>query len=84
MELLMRFVLLLALTLGGCFNIDEPPCAYACGPGGACPDDYTCGSDNYCHLHGTGVCQFSDASVVPDLAVPEGMDLSVPDLTTSD
>ena len=73
----MRVLVFLAL-LAGCFNIDEPPCAYSCGPNGECPDDYSCGSDNYCHLHGTGICTYSDASM-PELE-DGSMDLGSSDL----
>jgi hypothetical protein len=85
-HLVKAFALSLTLAAAGCFNPDEPPCAYACGPNGECPDDYTCGNDNYCHLHGTGICSFSDASLVPpDLSVPENqVDASQPDLSDVD
>ena len=80
----MRVLVLLTL-LAGCFNIDEPPCAYSCGSNGECPDDYSCGSDNYCHLHGTGLCSYSDLALAPDLTVPENMtDSGVPDLAATD
>jgi hypothetical protein len=67
MVVLMRALwlsLALASTLlSGCFEPSEPPCSYSCGPNGECPDDYSCAADNYCHLHGTGICFFSDAAV---------------------
>lgn len=55
--------------LGGCYQVDEPVCAYACGAssGGAssCPRSYECRADNYCHKVGsTAACEYSDASVV--------------------
>ncbi len=79
----MRALLLSIVLAAGCFNVEEPPCSYACGPNGECPDDYSCGTDNYCHLHGTGVCFFSDAALPGDLSVPENMaDSGMPDLTT--
>jgi hypothetical protein len=44
-----------ALLLGlGCYDTPKPPCAFICGPGGACPVDYTCQSDNVCHLVQSG------------------------------
>jgi hypothetical protein len=63
MVLLMRLVLVaFALSLAGCFNIEDRVCAYACGPNKACPDDYQCMPDGYCHLHGNrDPCGYSDA-----------------------
>jgi hypothetical protein len=92
MELLMRrlkqraTVLLGALALSasilspGCFSVDEPICAYKCGTGNICPDDYTCMDDGYCHKNGTtGSCGYSDAAMAPpDLSVG---DMSEVDLT---
>ncbi len=38
----------------GCYSVPQPECGFVCGPGGACPDDYTCNSaDNRCHLNGS-------------------------------
>jgi hypothetical protein len=61
-------------ALPGCFEPDQPPCAYACGDNGLCPTDYQCLPDGYCHLHGQpGSCLYPDASAAltdggPDLA----------------
>jgi hypothetical protein len=79
----MRFHLLaLSLAVAGCFNPDEPDCAFVCGPQGKCPESYECRPDNYCHKVGTsGPCVgYTDASV-PDIGVP---DLSMPDMTMMD
>ncbi len=57
-----RVLLGLVLGLAGCFSPDHPTCAFACGPGGECPDDYSCQPDGYCHYHGAGVCPFPDAA----------------------
>lgn len=75
----MRHILFaLALLSGACFDPDEPPCTFACGENGACPDNYECQADGYCHLKGhTGPCNYSDAAVAP-------ADLSVPDLAEDD
>jgi hypothetical protein len=81
-------LLVLALApLAGCFSVEQPPCAFACGDNGKCPDDYLCMSDGYCHLHGTGVCLFSDAAPAPDMAtatapddLSAAVDMSMPDL----
>ena len=62
----MRHVLLLAALVGfaGCFEPEEPLCAFQCGDNNLCPDDYMCLADGYCHLHGMpGDCMFPDASV---------------------
>jgi hypothetical protein len=39
----------LAAVGAACFSPQKPACAFACGPGGACPDDYVCASDGLCH-----------------------------------
>jgi hypothetical protein len=65
MVLLMRLALL-ALLLSGCFSVDDRTCTYACGPNSACPDDYVCMPDGYCHLHGnTNECGYPDAAMAP-------------------
>ncbi len=46
-----RVVWLAALV--ACYSPYEPECGFVCGDGGACPPDYTCGSDNICHLNGS-------------------------------
>lgn len=75
-------ILACALLAAGCFNVDEQPCSFACGPNGACPDDYMCLSDRYCHLHGQpGACGYSDAAMAPDANVDQSMTM---DLTTTD
>jgi hypothetical protein len=63
----MRHVLLVAalVSFAGCFEPDEPLCAFSCGDNGLCPDDYMCLADGYCHLHGDPT-----ACVFPDAAVP--------------
>ncbi|MDB4959104.1 MAG: hypothetical protein JWO36_6673 [Myxococcales bacterium] len=35
-----------------CYKAPEPDCGFICGPSGACPEDYTCASDNVCHRNG--------------------------------
>jgi hypothetical protein len=68
----LAFVLGLGLFVGGgCFSLDEPPCSFSCGPGGACPDDYVCMADNYCHKSGSpGMCPYPDAAVATDMTAP--------------
>jgi len=45
-------VLAVILT-AACYDPPKPDCGFRCGVGGACPADYTCGSDQRCHLNGT-------------------------------
>jgi len=62
------FVTALAL-LGGCFSPDKPVCSYSCASTQpACPDDYECRADGYCHLVGTEdqSCGFT---APPDMAM---------------
>ena len=48
------------VVLAGCYSPPEPDCGFVCGPGGACPADYTCASDHQCHRNGAA------ASLTPD------------------
>lgn len=36
----------------GCYRPPEPDCGFVCGPGGACPADYTCTAQNVCRRNG--------------------------------
>lgn len=69
--------LVAALTaLGGalvaaCYDVPRPACGFVCGPDGACPDDYTCANDRYCHRNGAPddlVCRTVDAALPIDAA----------------
>jgi len=86
--LLALLLALPAVALVGCFDYDEPTCSFLCGATGgddACPDDYECRADGYCHKQGTtDVCPFSDAALVNDLSAAAGdmTDLSNTDATT--
>lgn len=63
-----RFVLVtLLFGFAGCFNPDKPSCSFVCaGSAPACPEDYECRADNYCHLIGNSdSCGFSDAATAP-------------------
>ena len=79
MRMLVIFVL--AIT-PACFSPETPACAYACGPGGLCPNDYSCMADGYCHYKGTtGQCPY------PDAGAQDASDLSgavAPDLFGTD
>ncbi len=70
-----------AASFSGCFNVDKPTCSYACSDTTpACPDDYECRTDGYCHLVGTtDACLFSDAAVPLDMSMP--LDLTPSDMT---
>ena len=41
--------------MAGCYSPPEPACGFFCGPSGACPADYTCFSDQRCHLNSAPV-----------------------------
>ena len=60
-------VALIGLVVGiSCYTTFEPACGFLCGPGSACPTDYTCSAaDNVCHRNGAPddlVCRY-DAAV---------------------
>lgn len=50
------------LLLPRCFSPALPDCSYRCfGSEPACPDEYECRDDGYCHRQGTATtCPFSD------------------------
>lgn len=72
-------VIVLLATSAGCFNPSKPTCSFVCADTDPkCPDDYSCGADNYCHLkNSTAPCGFSDA------AAPLS-DMSAGDMVSSD
>jgi hypothetical protein len=52
-----RVACLWVIALAACYSPYEPECGFVCGTGGACPADYTCGSDNICRRNGsTAMC----------------------------
>jgi len=57
--------LLITALVAGCYNPPEPDCTFVCGPGGACPNDYTCAADHRCHRNGAldSMCPVSDGGV---------------------
>ncbi len=68
--------------LSGCYQVNEPVCAYACGVDQSCPRSYECRADRYCHRKGsTAACEYSDASVVMEDA--SIVDMSMPDQNQS-
>src|SRR4051812_38341499 len=36
-----------------CYSPSEPVCGFICGPGGACPDHYSCNGNGQCQRAGT-------------------------------
>ncbi len=68
--------LLTAVLLISCFSPSYSDCAFRCSlTPPACPDEYDCQSDGYCHLHGsTTSCVFTstaaDMSPAKDAALP--------------
>ena len=78
-----------ALILGvlvaaaGCFSPDQPACQFSCAlPPHACPANYVCRADNYCHRKdSTGLCMgfpLSEAGT-PDAHPDAHPDASMPD-----
>lgn len=60
-------MILFAASLGAaaaaCFSPVKPACTFACGPDGACPDEYVCQSDRLCHrADGEGQCDLGPVS----------------------
>lgn len=69
-------VWLCLLGLPSCYTPYEPICSFRCGDNAACPANYQCLADNYCHLHGqAGDCGYPDLKMpdqnVADLSMPE-------------
>jgi hypothetical protein len=70
--------------LAGCYETPKPACVFLCGEGGACPDGYSCDSDdNRCHRVEAGgelaMCDdvLLDAAV-PDAEVADAEELDAP------
>jgi hypothetical protein len=59
----------LLLLFSQCFAPEYHDCAYRCDPKApACPDEYECQKDGYCHLRGTSaLCPI----FVLDLGAPD-------------
>ena len=71
-----------ALAVAGCYKTPKPNCTFECGAGGSCPDDYTCGPDQICHLmtgSGLAACE-----IAFDDAAQTQKDTSMPDAKTFD
>ena len=59
-----------AAAFSSCFSMPTTPCAFVCGSGGVCPEDYQCGGDNRCHL----VLDDGELAVCTDsIGTPDGM-----------
>jgi hypothetical protein len=69
----------------GCYSPPEPDCGFVCGPGGACPADYTCASDHHCHRDGAAASLTCgtppvDAAIVVDAPpAPQIVSVTPPD-----
>jgi hypothetical protein len=62
-------VALAGAIIAACYTVPAPDCGFACGPNGACPDDYTCAADHRCHRVGAPaslVCSTPDAAAPSD------------------
>lgn len=72
MRQLFGLSLILASTLSAaCYAPTYVDCAFRCGSSmPACPDEYECRSDGYCHVHDSAItCSFAtDMSAAQDLA----------------
>src|SRR4051812_17889642 len=73
-----------ALETGACYDTPRPSCAFLCGEGSACPEDYQCSAeDNRCHLVLAGgalaVCErpLGEDAARPDAPVDGGIDGSI-------
>jgi hypothetical protein len=67
-------VALAGAIIVACYDVPTPDCGFLCGPGGACPDDYTCADNQRCRRNA------APASLVcpnPDADLPDGRDAAV-------
>jgi len=91
-QLAASFALSLSILVAGCFSPATPPCSFICGDNNACPDDYMCLSDGYCHYKGMqAACGYSDAGITTDGGAGDLTPISdtdgpvaTPDLSTGD
>jgi hypothetical protein len=65
--------------VASCYDLPQPDCGFVCGPSGACPDGYSCASDQRCHRLGAPaglICPSPDAAIdaAPDAAADAGVD----------
>jgi hypothetical protein len=83
----LAFLALALLGTTGCFNYSEPICSFSCtasNGAAACPSNYECRTDGYCHKKGsTEACEFSDAAVSADLSATPDLTPAV-DMTSTD
>lgn len=83
MQFRIRYVAVSAvMMLVGCFKTPTPECSFACGPNSACPADYTCAADNFCHLrlanNQLGACEFpADAARIDAVAIDSRPDAAI-------
>lgn len=78
-------ICIVVLGLTACYQPPQPDCGFYCGAGGACPDNYTCTSDNRCRRIGADDACEPDAGVVGrdtgPADAPRGADVTPPMLT---
>jgi hypothetical protein len=69
-----------ALAVAACYAPDLPPCTVTCVPGGvACPAEFTCAADGYCHDIGdTASCTMSTTLSVTISGAGSGRVVSAP------
>ena len=75
------FAALVGTIALSCYAIPTPDCGFICGPGGECPDGYTCADDHRCHRNGAPddlVCSTIDAPLPVD-AAPDAAPDGAPD-----
>ena len=59
---------LIPAILAGCYSPNVPSGKLQCGPGGSCPEGYSCAADNHCYK--PGFAPVPDLAVARDLAMP--------------
>lgn len=65
-------------VLPACYNVPRPSCGFHCGPGGACPADYTCSSlETRCHLNGTDPSMLCDSVDGSDSPIDSPIDTAI-------
>jgi hypothetical protein len=60
----------LALLWAGCYSTPTPDCAFLCGAGGSCPDEYFCASDGVCKRDGLANTFDCGFTAPPDAGPP--------------
>jgi hypothetical protein len=64
---------LVGSIVASCYDLPQPDCGFVCGPASACPDGYSCASDQRCHRIGAPsglICASPDAAIDAAIAAP--------------